>query len=434
MHTFETPDPTTLVVRPAAGHVTVTAEETDRTTVELTPLNSAGEHAVARPRSSSSGGHRRHVPRRRGGLFRRAPGRHRDHLPDRHHARGEGRLRRRAGHRHLRRAVGPTGSGDVEVEDVTGTAKLKTGSGAVAAGQVDEALLVATGSGNVDVDQSGRHATLTVGSGDISIGELAGDVVTKTGSGDVEVGRLDGTLLDQDRVRRPDRAPRRAGAVRANGASGTINIGIERGHRGLAGRVHGQRPGQPGARRGRRPARRPAARRDHRPHRERQPPGAPVMSRRRRSAPPSAGPGTPTPDPADVRCRTRAPRDPRGPASPLSEVARTGLELGEVPLGGGLVVRPRCRPSSSRGGRRRRPRCSRSARRPPAPDRAPRPPRAASTGPGRRGRRRTPRGAYEPPVRAVAASVTSPPPWKPPTAATSGSRLAARTASRAPMQ
>ena len=39
MHTFDTPSPTTLVVRSGAGHVMVKAEETARTTVELTALN-----------------------------------------------------------------------------------------------------------------------------------------------------------------------------------------------------------------------------------------------------------------------------------------------------------------------------------------------------------------------------------------------------------
>ena len=47
MHTFETPGPTTIVVRTGAGHVTVAAGDTDTTTVELTALNSAGEEAIA---------------------------------------------------------------------------------------------------------------------------------------------------------------------------------------------------------------------------------------------------------------------------------------------------------------------------------------------------------------------------------------------------
>ena len=48
MHTFQTPGRTTLVVRSGAGHVTVTAADTDVTSVELTALNSLGEDAVGR--------------------------------------------------------------------------------------------------------------------------------------------------------------------------------------------------------------------------------------------------------------------------------------------------------------------------------------------------------------------------------------------------
>ncbi len=49
MHTFETPGATTIEVRASAGHVNVATDDTDRTTVELTPLNAAGEEASPRP-------------------------------------------------------------------------------------------------------------------------------------------------------------------------------------------------------------------------------------------------------------------------------------------------------------------------------------------------------------------------------------------------
>ncbi len=58
---------------------------------------------------------------------------------------------------------------------------------------------------------------------------MAGDVLTKTGSGDVEVDRLGGTLVTKSGsgslvVRRAA-----SGSVKANGASGSITIGIEQG-------------------------------------------------------------------------------------------------------------------------------------------------------------------------------------------------------------
>ena len=134
-----------------------------------------------------------------------------------------------------------------------------------------------------------RSATLSVGSGDITIGDLAGEVTTKTGSGDVEVGRLDGTLQTKTG----------SGSLTVRRAESGVGAGQRRqrehhhrrrgGHRRLAGRVHPHRPGQSGARRVRRADGRPAPGRDHRPHRERQPPGAPVM----RGAAAGAGLATP---------------------------------------------------------------------------------------------------------------------------------------------
>ncbi len=228
MHTFETPGQTTLVIQATGGRVNITAEDGDRTTVELTPLNPAGEEAAARTTVEQRGNNVVvHLPRHRGGLLRQGPavevsvtcpnGTSLDVQADWADIQATGSYAR---------AVVTTGSGDIEVEDVTGVAKLKSGSGTVRAARVDDALVVSTGSGDVSVDRSGRSATLTTGSGDLSIGETAGEMTTKTGSGDVEVGVLEGKLLTKTgsgnlTVRRAS-----SGTVRATGASGDISIGI----------------------------------------------------------------------------------------------------------------------------------------------------------------------------------------------------------------
>ncbi len=231
MYTFETPGATTLSVRSGGGHVTVTADDIRQTTVELTPLNAAGEDALAEARVEQ---HRSgivvDVPRHRGGLFRPPPsvgiaitcptGTVLEVKAESADITATGTFAE---------AVVTTGSGEVSVGDVTGSAKLKSGSGTVSAGSVGKALVISTGSGNVKVDQLGHTAVLSVGSGDIRIGELAGETVTKTGSGDVEVGRLAGTLVTKSGS--GDLVVRRAtsGSVKANGASGDISIGIEEG-------------------------------------------------------------------------------------------------------------------------------------------------------------------------------------------------------------
>ena len=231
MHTFETPGPTSLSVRAGAGDVTVTAEDTQRTTVELTPLNAAGEDAVAEARvEQQRNGIVVDIPRHRGGLFRPNPsvsivvtcptGSILEVKADSADVTATGTFAD---------AVVVTGSGEVEVEDVTGSAKLKSGSGAVSAGRVGKAVVISTGSGDVSLEHSGRTASLTVGSGDIRIGEVTGEAVAKTGSGDVEVGRLGGTLMTKSGS--GDLVVRRAtsGSVKANGASGSITIGVEQG-------------------------------------------------------------------------------------------------------------------------------------------------------------------------------------------------------------
>jgi len=231
VHTFETPEPPTLVVRVGAGHVTVTAGDTDRTTVELTPLNPAGEQAIATAAvEHQHGAVVVHLPHHRGGLFRqgaavrvevRCPtGTSLEVKADSADVHATGTFAR---------ASVVSGSGDIEVEDVIGAASLKTGSGAVSAAQVQDSLVASTGSGNISVGHSARHARVSVGSGNIAIGELVGDMVTKSGSGDVEVDRLDGALLT--RTGSGSLIVRRAvsGSVMAKGASGNVSIGVQEG-------------------------------------------------------------------------------------------------------------------------------------------------------------------------------------------------------------
>ena len=213
MHTFETPGPTTIVVRTGAGHVTVAAGDTDTTTVELTALNSAGEEAIAQATVEQS---RHtvvvHLPKHRSGLLRQGPsvgidivcphGVSLDLKSDSADLRATGQFQE---------ASCASGSGDIDVEAVTDAARLRTGSGTVTVGEVGKTLSVSSGSG------------------DISIGELDGQTVTKTGSGDVEVGRLGGSLVTKTgsgslTVRRAS-----TGSVHAAGASGDITIGVEQG-------------------------------------------------------------------------------------------------------------------------------------------------------------------------------------------------------------
>ena len=324
MHTFDTPGPTTLVVRSGAGHVIVKAEETARTTVELTALNAAGQDAVAEARvEQQHHGIVVDIPRHRGGLFRPHPA-----VGIEITVPTGSTLEVKAESADIEAigtfadAVVTTGSGEVQVGDVTGSAKLKSGSGAVAAGRVGKALVVTTGSGDVRVDHSGRTASVSVGSGDIQIGEVAGEVLTKTGSGDVEVDRLGGTLVTKSG----------SGSLVVRRASERLGQGQRRqrehhdrhraGHCRLARRLHPDRPGGPGARPDRRPHRGPATRRDHRPHRQRRPEGAPVMRGMKFTLGKSWPRNPRRPDPEVVRDRLRR-SGPTGLAQRPRPLART---------------------------------------------------------------------------------------------------------------
>jgi len=214
MHTFETPGAVTLDVRTGAGHVTVSAADTRRTTVDLTPLNSAGEDAVAHAVvvEHRDGTVLVDVPRERPGLFRQGPS-----VAVAITCPHGSRLEAAAGSADLR-AVGDyaaaslrTGSGNISLENVTGSGSVKTGSG------------------DVDIDRSAGSTSVTVGSGNVRIGEVAGELVTRTGSGDVEVDRLGGSLVAKSgsgrlTVRRAD-----SGTVHADGASGSVSVGIAEG-------------------------------------------------------------------------------------------------------------------------------------------------------------------------------------------------------------
>ena len=210
VHTFETPGRTTLVVRAGSGRVTITAEDTDATTVDLTPLNSPGEEAVAEARVEQKARlGRRPPPPHRAGLFRQGPavdvvvtcptGTSLDVKADAADVRATGTFGD---------AVVTTGSGDIDVETVDGTAKLKSGSGTVIAGHVEQSLWPPPARATSPWTRAVARQ-LTVGSGDISIGELVGDV----GHQD-RLGRRRGRPArrlagHQDRVRQPDRAPGR---------------------------------------------------------------------------------------------------------------------------------------------------------------------------------------------------------------------------------
>ncbi len=122
-----------------------------------------------------------------------------------------------------------SGSGDVGVESLTGPALIETGSGDIRVETTDDELRVKSGSGDVRVQVSGGAVSVSTGSGDVEIGTSNGPAVVKTGSGDLNV------VESRDDVAMStgsgDFVVRSAtsGRLTAKGASGDVHIGIPAG-------------------------------------------------------------------------------------------------------------------------------------------------------------------------------------------------------------
>lgn len=104
-----------------------------------------------------------------------------------------------------------TGAGDVTVGRLEGSADVKTGSGAVSIGSIAGTAFVRNGNGDTWIGAVMGHARVSAGNGTISIDRAQDGVVAKTANGRVRIGEV---------VR---------GAVVAQSAFGTIEIGVRDG-------------------------------------------------------------------------------------------------------------------------------------------------------------------------------------------------------------
>jgi len=88
-----------------------------------------------------------------------------------------------------------TGSGDQRLEDLRGKVDLESGSGDIELQNISSEMRVHTGSGNVTARDVSGALTAEAGSGDIRIEEKGnGDVAVHTGSGNIELRGVSGAL------------------------------------------------------------------------------------------------------------------------------------------------------------------------------------------------------------------------------------------------
>lgn len=218
---FETPDPVELTVELGSGSVVVEATETDTTTVQVDgpraddfTVEQRGDRiAVIAPRHkgifSGRDDHdvRVTVPTD-SGLYTRT---------------GSAELHAEGSYSKLR---SKTGSGDAEVDTVTGVAVVDSGSGSITCDTVRGDLRIRTGSGDVEVGTIAGKGVASTGSGDVTFGRASDVVVVKTGSGDATVGHSCGdlNLTTGSGSLRIDHAE--GGRIRGRTGSGDIAVGV----------------------------------------------------------------------------------------------------------------------------------------------------------------------------------------------------------------
>jgi len=213
---FDTPGAVALSIDIPAGDVSLVAEQTVETRVELEPLDDAAREAIGHARielRERSDGHTLSiaVPERRG-FFGRNP-----HFVLRVRC-PEGTdvdARTRSADLALRGAfgsvIGKTASGDVAVDKARGEVEIHTASGDVEVGSGAAGVAATTASGDVTVHSAVGPIRVQVVSGDVTIGEALEAVDVNSVSGDLQLDAVG------------------PGSVRAKSVSGDVRIAVRRG-------------------------------------------------------------------------------------------------------------------------------------------------------------------------------------------------------------
>jgi hypothetical protein len=216
MYSFATPGPVTLAVKLTAGLIEITASERDSTTVEVLPWDdSTGAQEAAERVRVELVGDRLLIESGLGGA-RWLLGR-------------SGRLRITVhAPQHSILDLGVT-SADVRCHGRFGDVSVGSASGDVYVESVNGDLHAKLTSGDLLVDEVAGQGSTHAASGDVTIGAVTGDLHATTASGDVRVAKCAGSATV--RTASGDIALDwvHQGEVKANSASGDVQIGVQRG-------------------------------------------------------------------------------------------------------------------------------------------------------------------------------------------------------------
>jgi TonB family protein len=118
-----------------------------------------------------------------------------------------------------------TAGGYVNVENVNGDASLKSGGGHIRAGQIGGKADLETDGGNITVGQAASYVSVRTGGGQIDFGEVRGSVHAETGGGGIRIIYVSGPM-EVESSGGSICLTRVAGTVQAATGSGTITAWI----------------------------------------------------------------------------------------------------------------------------------------------------------------------------------------------------------------
>ncbi|GIF36927.1 DUF4097 family beta strand repeat-containing protein [Actinoplanes xinjiangensis] len=215
MYEYARTEPVTVSLRALSGRVDVEAGPHETIQVDVTPLrdSSAARDLAAEVKVALEGDTLVvHVPDRRGALWRRGHSLaitirvpEGSTLTGRSAAAGI-----RAAGRYAQVDL-KLSSGDSEVENVDGEARITTASGHLTVGRAGGAVALKTSSGHLTIGDVTGDVTAGTSSGDIRLASAGASVEATSASGEIEVGRL------------------RQGRARIRTSSGDVRVGVATG-------------------------------------------------------------------------------------------------------------------------------------------------------------------------------------------------------------
>lgn len=224
-HRFPTPGPVSLYAENGSGTVTISALDTEESTVDVTGRDAA-EVTVTEENCHLSVV----APRRRAGFL---SGDSTLHIRVTVPTGSELLVKTGSADITVDGTVGATqvktGSGEVRLDRLAAPAQVETGSGDVTIGTAQAELRVKSGSGDVDVTRTESAVAVSTGSGDVRLGSTAGPAVVKTGSGDFKVVEAGDDVSMSTGSGDLFVETARRGRFTLKGASGDVRIGVPAG-------------------------------------------------------------------------------------------------------------------------------------------------------------------------------------------------------------